>query len=125
MGTLSVSQKIEALINDEVARKLAGYLTHISRTYDISLNVLVQDLERSTAEASTTNKCLGKTAKGTQCTKPGKYNGYCKLHQVTPTVSRPVISTVGHNHGIPPLYRADCPACNASNKVTEKLLIDF
>jgi hypothetical protein len=122
MGTLSVVQKIEAIINDEVARKLAGYLTHISRTYDISLNVLVQDLERSTA--STSNKCLGKTGKGTQCTRAGKYNGYCKLHEVTPTVSRPVISTVGHNHGIPPLYRADCPACNA-NKVTEKLLIDF
>ena len=121
MGTLSVAQKIEALINDEVAKKLAGYLTHISRTYDISLNVLINDLEKT---ASPTNKCLGKTNKGTQCTKPGKYNGYCKLHQVTPTISRPVVSTVGHNHGIPPLYRADCPACNAS-KVSEKLLIDF
>ena len=122
MGTLSIAQKIETLINDEVARKLAGYLTHISRTYDISLNVLVQDLERSTA--STSNRCLGKTNKGTQCTRQSKYNGYCKLHEVIPTVSRPVISTVGHNHGIPPLYRADCPACN-TNKVTEKLLIDF
>ena len=122
MGTLSIAQKIESLINDEVARKLAGYLTHISRTYDISLNVLVQDLERSTA--STSNRCLGKTNKGTQCTRQSKYNGYCKLHEVIPTVSRPVISTVGHNHGIPPLYRADCPACN-TNKVTEKLLIDF
>ena len=122
MGTLSIAQKIESLINEEVARKLAGYLTHISRTYDISLNVLVQDLERSAA--STSNRCLGKTNKGTQCTRQSKYNGYCKLHEVIPTVSRPVISTVGHNHGIPPLYRADCPACN-TNKVTEKLLIDF
>ena len=122
MGTLSIAQKIESLINDEVARKLAGYLTYISRTYDISLNVLVQDLERSTAPTS--NRCLSKTNKGTQCTRQSKYNGYCKLHEVIPTVSRPVISTVGHNHGIPPLYRADCPACN-TNKVTEKLLIDF
>ena len=123
MGTSSLVHKIEELINDEVARKLAVYLEHISRTYDISLKVLIQDLEKPEEPS---NQCLGKTNKGTRCTKPGKYSGYCKIHQIKPAVSRPVVSKVGHNHGIPPLYKADCPACNThNNTLPEKLLIEF
>jgi len=149
-----VMEEIQALIEKEIERrvqeKLTTFIELVSRTYDISMKVLLRDLGKkgsnSTDSVGCGDMCMGVTAKGKRCTFGATHQGYCKKHlyQKKPERPRPpmrvqsadpvgglVPSEPGsgpkHNHTIPPLFCATCPACkhDRENKPTQKLLIDM
>jgi hypothetical protein len=79
-------EKIHALIQEEVRIQINKYARVISKRHDISLKLLLQDLEGILTETEgsdvpKTGQCLGLTAKGTQCKSSGKNQGYCVRHK--------------------------------------------
>ena len=118
----TIEEEIDRRVND----RLNDLLGKISRTYDIPLRQLLRDL--STAQTGGT--CLGLTAKKTRCTRPGHFDGYCKVHKdqkpvtrvvVTPAPTVAVTATVQHTHTLPPLFVRGCPACERTS--TSRLCI--
>ena len=72
--------------------------------------------------------CMVVTDKGVRCTRNGKIAGFCKIHLHQKKDNQPVHIIQGalqHNHGIPPFYIHDCPACAANRPQQSKPLIDF
>ena len=78
-------QKIHDLIQEEVRIQINKYARVISKRHDISLKLLLHDLEGILADTETdvpkSGQCLGLTAKGTQCKSSGKNQGYCLRHK--------------------------------------------
>lgn len=136
-------EEIQALIEKEIERrvqeKLTTFIELVSRTYDISMKVLLRDLGKKGSNNTETvgcgDICMGVTAKGKRCTFGATHQGYCKKHlyQKKPERPRPPMRVQSaepgpkHNHTIPPLFCATCPACkqDRENKPTQKLLIDM
>jgi hypothetical protein len=142
----TIREQIDELIQKEVEktidRKLTKYLEYISKKYDISLKLLLQDFVNmedgllSPREVpSGSGQCLGMMANRRRCNFAGKYDGYCKKHFHQKKVSRPTTivppSTtviIEHTHTFQEcLYKKGCPACEKNKKVpsSENLLIDF
>ncbi len=138
---MSVSEALVALIEQEINKqvnaKITKYIEYVSRRYDVSLKLLLQDLECIDTlpvleEKSTDGQCIGMRSGNKRCKLRGQYGGYCRWHQdQKKRKSEPVMSNVcqpvlEHNHCIPPLFSADCPACQKSSSAPQKkLLIDL
>ncbi len=133
-------EEIQALIEKEIDRrvqeKLTTFIELVSKTYDISMKVLLRDLSKpsggNTEPVGCGPICMGVTANGKRCKFSATTHGYCKKHlyQRKPQASTaPVVCqrVNEHNHTIPPLFCSTCPACIKSREQTpkEKLLIDM
>lgn len=128
-------EQITELITQEIERRVNERITHvlekISATYDIPMRQLLRDMsaiEKRQGHAVTT--CLGTTAKKQRCSRPGHFNGFCKVHKNQYTEPRVVVppptivtSTIAHTHTLPPLFQAGCPACERSRGLTSQLRI--
>jgi hypothetical protein len=94
-------EKIHALIQEEVRIQINKYARVISKRHDISLKLLLHDLESILSESENqevpkVGQCLGLTAKGTQCKSSGKNQGYCARHkdQKKEIIKVPSVSTL-------------------------------
>lgn len=133
-----ITEIIQKEIDKQVQQKMTAFIEHISRTYDISMKVLLRDLMRTDPPAPekhspTGVQCMGVCANRKRCKFSAGSNGYCKKHTdqwkppppqlCTPSKVCPVIK---HTHTIPPLYDPNCPACvKKVNAPKDKLLINI
>jgi hypothetical protein len=128
---MSLLSKIEALIEEEVQRRLNMHLEKISQRYDISLKVLLDDVDSPEVPVERKDdKCKGILANKKRCGHKAKNEGYCGKHQGQIPKRKTIVTTspvnkVTHNHTIPPLYRPDCPACMAAKTKPTNLLIEI
>jgi NAD-dependent dihydropyrimidine dehydrogenase PreA subunit len=128
----TLAEQIASLVEKEVERKISEALTEfanrIALSHRIPLSLLLRDMpsQPTTLVSNVTiNTCRGVTAKGSRCTRNGICEGYCKMHLHQKQKVQPVKISSTHNHGIPPLFRADCPACAAGAiSAPKKPLID-
>ena len=151
MSTITqIAELIQKEVRHEVDKKLTKHLEYISRKWNISLKLLLQDsvniedgnliVEDSSSESSSYGgQCLG--IKGTdrkRCSFMGKFGGYCKRHQDQKKIERPSHNAqlspkntpviIEHNHTFQEcLVKPGCPACERSKRVpsSENLLIDM
>lgn len=130
--TSVLADQLIKLIDAEVEKRVSGALSkfaeRISASHKIPLPLLLRDLP-TTIETVDVTCCLGVTDKGLRCTRKGKCDGYCKVHLHQKKEVQPVQivqGTIQHNHGVPPFYKHDCPACAANRppSTAPKLLID-
>jgi len=112
-----ISEQVIKLIDAEIDKRVSGALSkfaeRISLSHRIPLALLLRDLP-STIEIVDTCSCLGVTDKNVRCTRKGKFEGYCKIHLHQKQKNQPIQIVQGplqHNHGVPPFYKPDCPAC--------------
>ena len=139
-----ISEIIESEIQKALNEKLTKYAEYVSSRYDISLRLLMQDLEnidslviQSPRNSLNLNdgKCKGIKANGKRCTFAPKSHGYCTRHLDQRKVERPTIShttttlsAISHNHSFTEcLFKVGCPACEKSKRPSSKdnLLIDL
>lgn len=138
---MSLLDKIQALIDEEVKIQINKYARTISQRHDISLQLLLQDLGNFTSSASEEEpkkkgQCLGVTKRKTQCKISGKNEGYCLQHHSQKPIKK-VCSTqsltastedqhVGHTLQ-DSLFLSGCPACerHQPKQKPKKLLIDI
>ena len=139
----SAIQKITDLVNDEIQKgvgeKLTKYAEYVSRRYDISLPLLLDDMRNLDIieipkmdhgnETTTHNQCLGTKATGSRCKLKGKHNGYCRWHKdqkprrIPSRMALCEEDIVQHNHTLPPLFKSGCPACEKSRVTTQQNLL--
>ena len=144
-GALSqISEIIETEIQKALNEKLTKYAEYVSQRYDISLRLLMQDLEnleslviQSPKSSIDLNdgKCKGLKANGKRCTFAPKSHGYCARHVDQRKIERPTVcqpsmlkNTLIHNHSFSEcLFKVGCPACEKSKRPSSKdnLLIDL
>lgn len=115
----SIEDAIEEEINKRVNERMTQFLEIISRNYSIRYQRLLGDLASMTpSESQSGGMCCGIIKSGKRCQKPGKHDGYCKLHLSQKpdvrVVSAPLVAAKQHTHTIPPLFKAGCPACEES-----------
>ena len=123
--TTPLIDQIAKLVDDETDERVQEALTRfaemISYTHKIPLALLLRDMPLVRPGVGA---CIGVTKSGLRCNKHGKFDGYCVAHYDQRKKVQPIIITqIGpvHNHGVPPLYKDNCPACIPRRK----LLIDF
>jgi hypothetical protein len=133
----AIHKAIEHEIGARVQDALNRYAKYISETHRISLALLLRDIPVITDEVGVPGStpaqtaCLGLTQKGTRCTSSGKFSGYCAKHHAQCQKIQPIrVHQSGpvHNHGVPPLFKDDCPACQScalAQSEKKKVLIDF
>jgi len=125
-------EKLQRLIEDEVRAQVNNYAQIISKRHDISLKLLLRDMDLLFTDGPQEgDKCKGITKKKTQCTNKGKHDGFCSLHVIqkrvpiliphTPVEDVPV--HVGHVLQ-EQLFLAGCPACDKLHQ-KPKLMIEF
>lgn len=117
----TIVETIKKMIEEETEKKFTKFIEHVSRTYDISLKMLLRDLHAfEMAEVQTTavvtEYCNGLKKDGTRCKHSGKFNGYCKWHktQFRPKRDKPTA---------PPQPPVD--VTHLCEQFTGKLLIEF
>ena len=135
-----ITEIIQKEIDKQVQQKMTTFIEHISKTYDISMKVLLRDLLRSDPPAVDKHlpvgvQCMGVCANRKRCKFGAGSNGFCKKHidQWKPPPPPPQSSTpnkvcpvIKHTHTIPPLYDPNCPACTKKvNAPKDKLLINI
>lgn len=131
-----IEEKLEKEINKQVESRLTKYIEHVSQTYDVSLKLLLRDLQKLDELERPKSKsgiCMGIKANGSRCTCKAVVRGYCRRHQnqipVKPVVKKQseieMKDFVKHTHIIPPMYDPDCPACKQNTQEKEKVLIEL
>jgi hypothetical protein len=139
-----ISDIIEIEIQKALNEKLTKYAEYVSSRYDISLRLLMQDLEnldnlvlQSPRNSMDLNdgKCKGIKTTGKRCTFAPKSYGYCTRHIDQRKIERPTVPppttttvTITHNHSFSEcLFKVGCPACEKSKRPSSKenLLIDL
>jgi len=143
-----ISELVEKEVRLAVDKKLTKHLEYISKKWNISLKILLQDSiniedgkltieETHSDSGSYDGQCLG--IKGTdrkRCTFTGKYGGYCKRHRDQKKIERPTVQlspksapvVMEHTHTFQEcLFKPGCPACEKSKRIpsSENLLIDL
>lgn len=114
---MSLLREIEALIEDEVEKRLktrlCKYAENITKVHGIPMRLLLRDIP--SLEMGDTI-CKGILKNGERCSRRFKTEGYCILHLHQKKAIEPIhiVSDIQHNHTFPPLYKADCPACQAN-----------
>jgi hypothetical protein len=132
--------KLKDLVNEQVQIHLSHFAQIVSKRHDISLKLLLQDIQSFQSGTSETidldapkktGQCLGLTKTGTRCKFLGKQGGYCTKHVdqkkkvPVPVSSREEIVHVGHTLQ-EKMFLKGCPACEKMKKnSTQNLLIDF
>jgi hypothetical protein len=112
-------EKIQGLIEEEVRIQINRYAQIISKRHDISLKLLLRDIELLTSTKEVSTRCLGITGKRTQCLAMGKYDGYCSRHVIQRKV--PVVV-------VPPVTNTSVPTLQESfaiEKPKPKLMIEI
>jgi hypothetical protein len=113
-----IEDAIEEEITKRVHEKMTQFLEVISRNYSIRYQRLLSDLASMDSSPSSPNgMCCGTVKSGKRCQRPGKYGGYCKMHEKQkPDVRSSVVETnrKEHTHTLPPLFKSGCPACEES-----------
>ena len=135
-------EKLKDLVNEQVQAQLSQFAQVVSKRHDISLKLLLQDiqsfqngtLETIDLEPKKSGQCVGLTKAGKQCKFVGKYGGYCTKHtdqKKKPVVKEkevgvePEVLHVGHNLK-EKMFLKGCPACEKMKKnSSQNLLIDF
>ena len=128
-------------IKKQVNAKITKYVEYVSKRYDISLRLLLQDLEsiddlvvEKNNGSCSEGQCLGMRTGNQRCKLKGRFGGYCRWHQDQKKRKTIVVSEkpkedeekpLEHNHTIPPLFSANCPACQRTSSKPKKLLIDM
>ena len=133
-----INEIIQKEIDKQVQQKMTSFIEHISKTYDISMKVLLRDLMRSEPPSEDKNtprgvQCMGVCSNRKRCKFSAGPNGYCKKHsdQWKPPPPPPqspskVCQVIKHTHTIPPLFDANCPACAKKVKTPkDNLLINI
>ena len=139
-----ISEIIESEIQKALHENLTKYAEYVSQRYDISLRLLMQDLEnlenlviQSPVNSVNLNdgKCKGIKSNGKRCTFSAKSHGYCTRHIDQRKIERPTvppltttIATITHNHSFTDaLFMVGCPACEKSKRPSSSnnLLIDL
>ena len=104
-----IQELIEAEIRDQSERKVANFISYISKRYHIPKDALLRDWCNS-YDLPPRKNCL-------LCNNKPKYNGYCKKHVPRLTPPPPPSDTdnskLVHTHTFPPMYLKGCPACDA------------
>lgn len=138
-----IEEIISGLVSKAVNEKLTKYIEYVSREYDISQRLLLQDLEnidnlslnspRDVPEIKD-GQCKGFTQHNKRCSRKSKKGGYCMLHLHQKKEVRPAfpsnsnIASLVHTHSFSEcLFKVGCPACEKSKRVPSKenLLIDL
>jgi hypothetical protein len=115
-----IEDAIEEEITKRVHEKMTQFLEVISRNYSIRYQRLLSDLasmdSSPTVSSPQKGMCCGTVKSGKRCQRPGKYGGYCKMHENQKPDVRSVVETTKkeHTHTLPPLFKAGCPACEES-----------
>lgn len=113
---MSLINEVEKLINDEVERRvgcrLNKFAENISIVHGIPLRLLLRDVPSDDGETV----CKGLLKSGKRCSRNAKKDGYClqHIHQKKSVEPIQIVSQVMHNHAFPPLFKSDCPACQAN-----------
>jgi hypothetical protein len=121
-----IEEAIEAEIELRVQERLTQVLEKISQTYDIRLDRLMKDIQ--TVQGSKSSTCCGLTKAKKRCTRPGKHDGYCKIHvSQKPDIRRisaplQISTQVDHTHTFPPMFLKGCPACENSTNLRKQFL---
>ena len=108
----TIADRIQALIEEEVRIQINKYARVISKRHDISLKLLLSDLEGILSDSEQievprkSGQCFGITGKGEQCKSMGKNQGYCVRHLTQKKQIIKVPSTV--DIGTPVLSLNDC-----------------
>jgi hypothetical protein len=138
-------EKLKDLVNEEVQIQLSHFAQIVSKRHDISLKLLLQDIQSfqngtlDTIDLEAPKKsgqCLGLTKTGNQCKFLGKKGGYCTKHvdqkkkvlvPVATVAETPREEVVHVGHTLQEkMFLKGCPACeNMKKKSTQNLLIDF
>ena len=118
-------KQIESMIEDEVNHrlneKITTFVEFVSKTYDISLKILLRDLANmdgiKTVEKEIPSQCLGVKPNGSRCTHSTNHkstNGMCGKHrnQAKPFKPKPVNLPL-------------TPRCQPCSSISEKLLIEI
>ena len=113
-------EKIQGLIEEEVRIQINRYAQIISKRHDISLKLLLRDIELLSSTKEVSTRCLGITGKRTQCLSIGKYDGYCSRHVIQRKVPVIVVPTVMDTVVVPTLQESF-----AVEKPKPKLMIEF
>ena len=148
MSSIALSQ-ISDILESEIQKalndKLTKYAEYVSSRYDISLRLLMQDLENienltiqspNSSNDINNGKCKGIKSNGKRCTFTPKSYGYCTRHIDQRKIERPTIpllsaisaNTITHNHSFTEcLFKIGCPACEKSKRTSssDNLLIDL
>lgn len=76
----AVSNSIKDIIDEKVNEKVLEILKRVSDVYkiDIDIKELMKEARKMNVVS---DRCIGKTAKGTQCKRGQCSDGYCKIHQ--------------------------------------------
>lgn len=123
---------LEQEINKQVNAKITKYIEYVSRRYDVSLKLLLRDLEcidnlPTVSEPVSECQCIGMRSGNKRCKLRGQFGGYCRWHQDQKKRKEPVSTlcqpVVEHNHSIPPLFSAECPACQKTSSTPQKKLL--
>ena len=140
MNEMMISYMNDA-IKTEIQRKLSEFALAVSKRHDISLKLLLQDvqsfqdgdLETFDLDAPPTKgKCMGFTKSKQQCKMAGKNGGFCKKHVDQKPVKKDrereketEVLHIGHSLK-EKMFLKGCPACEKmKNNSKQNLLIDF
>lgn len=139
----ALTQLFEEEVDKKVNEKITKYVEYISKNYDISMRLLLRDLQNideltsntiPSTGVSTPGQCLGiNKSTGKRCKYKTKHpHGYCNKHAeqvpkkpISVINNTKAVEIIEHNHTIPPMFSKDCPACNKKNGSRENLLIDI
>ena len=133
-----ITEIIQKEIDKQVQQKMTAFIEHISKTYDISMKVLLRDLMRTDPpppekQSHSGVQCMGVCANRKRCKFSAGPNGFCKKHidqwkppPVQSSSPTKVCQVIKHTHTIPPLHDPTCPACvKKVNAPKDKLLINI
>jgi hypothetical protein len=118
-----IEEAIEAEIELRVQERLTQVLEKISQMYDIRLDRLMKDIQ--TVQGSQSSTCCGLTKSKKRCSRPGKHDGYCKIHVSQKPDVRKIATPVQvsqHTHTFPPMFLKGCPACESSTNLRKQFL---
>lgn len=126
----SIVQSINEEIDRQVNERITKILEMISKTYNIKYDRLLKDYSSSMTSSATVSSCCGITKTGKRCNRPGKFEGFCKIHMsqkpdvriIKPSSPHRKTPVVTHTHSIPPLFLKGCPGCEASSSNVKRTL---
>ena len=128
-----IQELIETEIENRVNERITRFADKVSKNYRIPLAILLRDFGAleptstpSTAQRNRSGDCLGVCANGNRCAFRAVNDGYCKKHQGQKKAAEPTkVDKPIHNHTIPPLFCADCPACKRNRPADVKPVIEL
>jgi hypothetical protein len=78
-----LTERIERMMEQEIRSRINKYAHIISKKHDISLKLLLRDVDLVFSEKCDTDQCKGITKKKTQCLSRGRHNGCVEVLSFT------------------------------------------